>query len=101
MKIALSSYTGMGSWFVLRLMAEGHQVEYFLSDQKYEDVLSGLIPIPHILGLDHRRTQQGYGYPSYSKFDLSLFDLTGRARQADASAKETLTLGDGTFEHIL
>jgi phosphoribosylamine-glycine ligase len=101
MKIALSSYTGMGAWFVLRLMAEGHDVSYFLSDSKYEDVLSGLIPKPKLLSLDHRRHVEGYGYPSYKGYDLSLFDLTGRAKQADSSRKDVPTLGDGTFEHIL
>ena len=101
MKIAMSSYTAMGAWFVLRLLAEGHEVDYYLSEQKYEDVLSGLIPAPKILNLDHRRTQQGYGYPSYSKYDLSLFDLTGRAKQADASKEQAPTIGDGSFEHWL
>ncbi len=101
MKIAMSSYTGMGAWFVLRLMAEGHKVDYYLSEPKYEDVLSGLIPKPRILSLDHRRTQQGYGYPSYKGYDLSLFDLTGRAKQADASKMEAPTIGDGSFEHWL
>ena len=101
MKIALSSYTAMGAWFVLRLMAEGHKVDYFLSDSKYEDVLAGLIPKPRILNLDHRRHLLGYGYNSYKGYDLSLFDLTGRAKQADASRQECPTLGDGTLEHLL
>ena len=101
MKIAMSSYTGMGAWFILRLMAEGHDVDYFLSDQKYEDVLSGLIPKPKNLSLDHRRKVQGFGYPSYKGYDVSLFDLTGRARQADASKLEAPTIGDGSFEHWL
>lgn len=101
MKIAMSSYTGMGAWYVLRLMAEGHDVSYFLSEQKYEDVLSGLIPKPKILDLDHRRTVQGYGYPSYAGYDLSLFDLTGRPKQADHSKSQCPTIGDGTTEHVL
>lgn len=99
MRIALSSYTGMGAWWVLRLLAEGHKVSYFLSDSKYEDVLRGLIPPPKILSLDHRRNDAGH--PSYGSFDLSLFDLTGRAKQADASRSQTATLGDGSFEHLL
>jgi phosphoribosylamine-glycine ligase len=100
-KIAMSSYTGMGAWFVLRLLAEGHSVDYYLSKPDYEDVLSELIPKPKALSLDHRRTVQGYGYPSYKGYDLSLFDLTGRARQADASRTEAPTIGDGSFEHML
>jgi phosphoribosylamine---glycine ligase len=101
MKIACSSYTAMGAWFILRCLAEGHDVDYYLSDSKYEDVLSGLIPAPKHLSLDHRRTLRGYGYPSYKGYDLSLFDLTGRARQADASRMDCPTLGDGSFEHML
>jgi phosphoribosylamine-glycine ligase len=99
MKIALSSYTAMGAWWVLRLLAEGHKVSYYLSDAKYEDVLRGLIPPPKILSLDHRRNDAGH--PTYKGYDLSLFDLTGRARQADSSRSEVPTLGDGEFEHLL
>ena len=97
----MSSYTALGAWYVLRLLAEGHQVDYYLSEDKYEDVLGGLIPAPKKLSLDHRRTVNGFGYPSYKGYDLSLFDLTGRAKQADASRTEAPTVGDGNFEHML
>lgn len=99
MKIALSSYTGMGAWWVLRLMAEGHKVDYFLSKPEYEDVLRGLIPPPKLVSLDHRKDDPGF--PSYKNYDLSLFDLTGRARQADESRRNCPTLGDGSLEHML
>lgn len=101
MKIALSSYTAMGAWWVLRLRAEGHDVDYLLSEKKYEDVLRGLIPPPKMQDIDMRRTVQGYGFPDYSKYDLSLFDLTGRAELADHSRKQVPTLGDGSLEHHL
>lgn len=101
MKIAMSSFTGMGAWFILRLLAEGHDVDYYLSKPEYADVLGGLIPSPKMLSLDHRRTVAGYGYPSYKNYDLSLFDLTGRAKQADASKLQAPTIGDGSIEHIL
>lgn len=101
MKIALSSYTGMGAWWVLRLMAEGHKVDYYLSKPEYEDVLGGLIPPPKKLSLDHRKHTQGYGFPSYERYDLSLFDLTGRAKQAEYSKTQCPTLGDGELEHFL
>ena len=91
----------MGAWWVLRLLAEGHDVDYYLSKKDYEDVLSGLIPKPKNLSLDHRRTVQGYGYPAYKGYDLSLFDLTGRAKQADWSKENAPTLGDGSLEHTL
>ncbi len=101
MKIALSSYTAMGAWWVLRLRAEGHDVDYLLSEPKYKDVLGGLIPPPKMQDIDHRRHALGYGFPDYSKYDLSLFDLTGRAKQADASRMSCPTLGDGSLEHLL
>ena len=101
MRVAMSSYSGMGAWFVLRLMAEGHDVDYYLSDAKYEDVLRGLIPKPKMLELDHRRHSLGYGHPNYRGYDLSLFDLTGRPKQAEASKLAAPTLGDGQFEHLL
>ena len=99
MRIAMSSYTGMGAWWVARLMAEGHKVDYYLSDAKYVDVLGGIIPPPKLLSLDHRKNDAGH--PSYRNYDLSLFDLTGRARWADSSRSETPTIGDGSFEHQL
>lgn len=101
MKIAMSSYTGMGAWFILRLLAEGHDVSYYLSKPDYVDVLGGLIPSPKMLALDHRRTVNGFGYPSYKGFDLSLFDLTGRPKQADHSKGQAPTIGDGSIEHML
>jgi phosphoribosylamine---glycine ligase len=101
MKIAMSSYSGMGAWWCLRLAAEGHDVDYFLSKPEYEDVLSGLIKKPKIAQIDQRRHLLGYGYPSYKNYDLSLFDLTGRAKQADSSRLDCPTLGDGSFEHML
>src|SRR3974390_3291877 len=101
MRIALSSYSGVGAWFVLRLLSEGHDVDYHLSKSEFEDVLSGLISKPKIASIDHRRTIQGFGYPSYKGYDLSFFDLTGRPRQAEASKAEVPTFGDGDFEHTL
>jgi phosphoribosylamine--glycine ligase len=82
-------------------MAEGHKVDYYLSKREYEDVLRGLIPAPKLLNLDHRRHNLGYGYPNYSGYDLSLFDLTGKPKQAAASKLVAPTLGDGEFEHLL
>jgi phosphoribosylamine---glycine ligase len=101
MKIAMSSYSGMGAWWCLRLAAEGHDVDYYLSKPEYEDVLKGLIKTPIKTEIDQRRHLLGYGYPSYKKYDLSLFDLTGRAKQADSSRMDCPTLGDGSLEHML
>ena len=101
MKIALSSYSGLGAWFTLRLRAEGHEVDYFLSKPEYEGVLKGLIKEPKILDIDLRHHIQGYKFPSYKKYDLSLFDITGTWKQAESSRLDCPTLGDGQFEQML
>lgn len=102
MKIALNSYTGYGAHFALRLIAEGHSVGYYLSDVKYSSILQGLIK-PKILELDHRMNGLNYAssLPDYSKYDLSIFDLTGKERQADQSFMMTPTIGDGSLHSKL
>lgn len=91
LRIALSSYTGYGAWFILRLLEEEHKVDYYLTEPEYGNILGGIIPAPYI------RAKGSKGYPAYGKYDLSLFDLTGRERQAEFSATLTPTLGDGSF----
>lgn len=91
MRIALSSYSGYGAWFILRLLKEGHRVDYYLSQPDYQNVLRGIVPKPFV------RQKGQKGYPDYGKYDLSLFDLTGRERQAEFSASLCPTIGDGSF----
>ena len=98
MKIALSSYSGYGAWFVLKLLSEGHKVDYYLSKPEFGVVLDGIIPAPKLARLDHRRVE--VGFPSYEKYDLSIFDLTGRSKQADYSNLHCPTIGDG-YVHCL
>lgn len=82
MKIILNSYTGIGAWFILRLKEEGHQVDYYQMNKECLNVLNGLVPKP--------LTQK----PDFSKYDLSLFDLTGKEKLAEESSKVVHTLGD-------
>jgi phosphoribosylamine---glycine ligase len=91
LKIALSSYTAYGAWFILRLLEEGHKVDYFLSEPDYENILSGIVPAPFV------RVKGDRSFPDYSKYDVSVFDLTGRERQAEYSASLCPTIGDGAF----
>jgi phosphoribosylamine-glycine ligase len=93
LKIALSSYTGVGAWFLLRLLEEGHSVDYFLSKPIFDNILCGIVPSPTLTN--------GSGYPDYSKYDVSIFDCTGRKKQADYSASLCPTLGDGSFNCAL
>ena len=91
LRIALNSYTGYGFWFALRLLEEGHKVDTFLTEPDYENILKGIVPSPYI------RARGSKGYPNYGKYDLSIFDLTGRERQAEYSATLCPTIGDGAF----
>lgn len=91
LKIALSSYTAYGAWFQLRLLEEGHKVDYFLTEPDYENILGGIIPSPYV------QAKGSKGYPRYDKYDLSIFDLTGKQRQAEYSASLCPTIGDGAF----
>lgn len=94
----MSSYSGYGAWFALYLKSIGHQVDYFLSKREYNDVCGGMLNVKNIL-LDHRRNTAGF--PNYERYDCSIFDLTGRKRQAANSRICTPTIGDGTVNCIL
>lgn len=89
MKILLSSYSGYGAWFTLRLNEEGHSVDYWLSNKKYENVLKGISPKPF------------FEKPNFSKYDLVLFDLTGKPKVAEEAVQQTPTIGDGNLQSQL
>jgi phosphoribosylamine-glycine ligase len=89
LKIAFNSHTGVGAWFILRLLEEGHSVDYYLSKPVYENILCGIIPPPILTN--------GAKYPDYSNYDVSVFDLTGKQRQAEYSSNLCPTIGDGDF----
>lgn len=78
-KILIVTYTGYGNWFSLQLEQEGHSVDIWYCDG-YEDyglVLDGIIKRPF-------RTK-----PDFRKYDLVLFDLTGKPKIAE----EVMSLG--------
>lgn len=85
MKIILNSYTGIGAWFTLRLCEEGHSVDYYQMNKDKLNVLRGLAPEPLT------------AKPDYSKYDLSIFDLTGKPKLAEESCSKCPTLGDGSL----
>jgi phosphoribosylamine--glycine ligase len=99
-RIALSSYSGYGAWFAHVLKERGHTVDYFLSKPQYKDVMGGIVH-PRINTLDHRKQYDFIGFPDYKRYDVSVFDLTGRKRQADHSRMQCPTIGDGTINCIL
>jgi phosphoribosylamine--glycine ligase len=101
MKIALSSYAGYGAWFAAVMRMQGHSVDYYLSMNKYADVMQGIAPTPFVKFHDNRKSDENIGFPDYSKYDVSVFDLTGRERQADHSSNQTPTIGDGSTHKML
>lgn len=82
-KIILNSKEGAGAWFSLRLLDEGHSVDYYLKDDRFAGVLDRICPKPR-----HKE-------PDFSNYDLSLFDCTGMPALAEKSLKVTPTMGDG------
>jgi len=78
-KILIVTYSGYGNWFSLQLEQEGHNVDIWYCDnyEKYGLVLDGLITRPF-------KTK-----PNFKKYDLVLFDLTGRPKIAE----EVISLG--------
>lgn len=78
-KILIVTYTGYGNWFSLQLQEEGHDVDiWYASDyEHYGLVLDGIIKRPF-------KTK-----PDFRKYDLVLFDLTGKPHIAE----EVLKLG--------
>lgn len=85
MKIIITSLRGDGFWFSLRLLREGHKVDLYLKDKRYKNVLRGIVP--SLLEKE----------PDYSKYDLSIFDLTGLQGLAEKSARVCPTIGDSNF----
>jgi phosphoribosylamine-glycine ligase len=88
-RILLASSHGIGAWFLIRLLEEGNQCEwYFVEDPKppgAKRTLRGLIPPP----LDKA--------PDFSKYDLVFFDCTGHPEIAEQSLKVTPTIGDNAL----
>lgn len=83
MRIALVSADGSGAWFLLRLIEEGNQCDYYLlHDDKTQRALKGLIPEPKF-----REPK------SWKQYDLVLFDGSSDGELADRIRKQTAVLG--------
>jgi phosphoribosylamine--glycine ligase len=99
-RILMCSYSGYGAWFMARLIEEGHSVDYFLDaplefrkkPNPIHNIGRGIIPPPLAIGKDE---------PEFSKYDLVLFDLTGREGRAERSLEQTPTMGDGQVHKTL
>src|SRR5271163_844569 len=86
MKILLVSQHSIGAWFILRLLREGHSVEWWLTQRgPWENSLRGLIPEPYL-----RRPPQSV----LESADLILFDQNGMGKLADELRQYAPVLGD-------
>lgn len=83
MKIALVSADGSGAWFLLRLIEEGNQCDYYLLEEdKTARGLRGMIPEPI------------FKEPkSWKQYNLVLFDGNSDGELADKIRKQTPVLG--------
>ena len=87
MRILLVSQHSIGVWFLLRLMREGHSVEWWLTKRgPWDNALRGLIPEPYL-----RRPPQSV----LDAADLILFDSNGQGKLAEEMRKYAPVLGDG------
>lgn len=89
-KILIVTYSGFGNWFSLRLSEEEHSVDIYYCGKAGEpctEVMSGLIKPPLT------------AKPDFSKYDLILFDLTGKPKLAEEAslAVNGRVIGDGNF----
>jgi phosphoribosylamine---glycine ligase len=88
-KILICTYSMYGAWFSIRLEDEGHNVDIYLDDKGHPNlkyVLSGLIKPP-------LRAK-----PSFDKYDLVIFDLTGRPQWAEECFRLNIPcIGDSDF----
>lgn len=78
-KILIVTYSMYGAWFSLQLEEEGHSVDIWLMSHydDYSIVLNGIIKPPF------------RAKPDFKKYDLVIFDLTGRPKIAE----EVMSLG--------
>jgi len=82
-KIALVSSDGCGAWFLLRLIREGNQCDYYLTEEgPCRNVLSGMAPLPIF-----REPKSWRGY------DLVIFDGNFDGELAEKISKQAPVLG--------
>lgn len=89
MKILIVSYEGYGVWYSLRLEKEGHSVDVYLTDKSKQNILQGIAP------------EISLEKPDFKKYDLVLFDSTGKPNLAEESMEVTPTIGDGDLNSQL
>ncbi len=89
MYICLMSAFGDGLWFGALMEREGHNVHYTLASDRFDRMLSGIIPAPTLVGKGEIYTPD--------KYDLIVFDLTGMGEAADYARTLTPVIGDSVL----
>lgn len=88
MKILVLSTSGYGAWFSAIFERAGHQVSYHVTDKRYKDVLRNICPTP-------LRFPVIPGTYESSKYDLVVFDMSGRGREVQEFLTDgLLVIGD-------
>jgi len=91
-KILIVTYSGFGNWFSLRFLQEKHSCDIYYCGKASEPSLWCLNGIcPNVL------TEK----PDFRRYDLILFDLTGKPKLAEEALLASPTVGDSDFaSHI-
>jgi phosphoribosylamine--glycine ligase len=82
-RICVASIFGEAAWFAHLLSAQGHDVSIAVSDDRYAEVLGGMVNV----------MPKEVAYTA-DQYDLVVFGETGSGKDADAARIETPTVGD-------
>lgn len=85
MKILLVSPKGDGGWYVWLLKKEGHDVDWYIHDERYRGTFDGIVKAPL------------KNLPNPSKYDLVVFDTDGMGDAADEARILTPTVGSSAL----
>ena len=89
MKILVCSGAGDGAWMVWKLQHDGHDVQWCVDDDKYRDLLAGLIP-PPVDSITHP-----------ADYELIVFDCCCDGAIADGLREHTPVIGSSSFAEKL
>ena len=80
---------GDGPWLALKLIRDGHSVDWIIDEDRYRDLLAGLLP-PPIDSITHP-----------ADYDLIVFDVAAVGHIADSLREHTPVIGSSSFAEKL
>jgi phosphoribosylamine-glycine ligase len=89
MRIHYCCHDGVGAWYVAVLRNAGHEVTWTIDQDKYSDVLKGIIPPP--------RNESG----DLTEYDLIIFEFSTHGELADELRLTTPVIGSSAFAERL